>query len=118
MLGYVVGFDELTLYHAGDTRWFHELAGYLTRHDIDVAILPINGYRPERRVAGNMWGEEAARLARDIGADLAIPCHYNMFTFNTEPPDEFIDACDSLDQSYIVLECGQRIRVPPKASPQ
>ncbi len=31
--------------------------------NVDVAILPINGRRPERRVQGNFWGREAAQLA-------------------------------------------------------
>ena len=45
--------------------------------------LPINGRAPERRVAGNLSGAEAARLAKSIGARLVIPCHYEMFEFNT-----------------------------------
>jgi len=47
----------------------------------DVALLPINGQVPERRVAGNLWGDEAATVAHDIGARLAIPMHFEMFAF-------------------------------------
>ena len=42
------------------------MAESLRRWKIDVAMLPINGRAPERRVAGNLWGREAAALARDI----------------------------------------------------
>ena len=55
-----------------------------------VMLLPINGNRPERGVAGNLSGREAAELAHAVGGTLAIPHHYDMFTFNTETPDEFV----------------------------
>lgn len=34
----------------------------------DIALMPINGRLPERRVTGNFWGREAAGFARAIGA--------------------------------------------------
>ena len=78
---------------------------------VDVALLPINGRAPERRVAGNLDGPEAARLARDVGARLAVPCHYEMFTFNTAPPDAFLAACAALGQPCRVLRAGERCTV-------
>lgn len=111
-LGYVVTFGSFAVYHSGDTRLYDGLTDRLRRFDIDIAILPINGRRPERRVAGNLWGREAAQLASDIGAKLVTPCHYEMFTFNTEPPDEFIETCRKLDQPHRVLRCGNRIDWP------
>ena len=80
----------------------------LSGFDIDVAILPINGSRPERRVAGNLSGEEAAKLAHDIQARLVVPCHFEMFAFNSESPDSFAEACERLGQKYRVLKCGER----------
>ena len=58
-------------------------AGAGTLCDLRVALLPINGSAPERRVAGNLNGVEAATLAHAIGARMVIPCHYEMFAFNT-----------------------------------
>jgi L-ascorbate metabolism protein UlaG (beta-lactamase superfamily) len=75
---------------------------------IDVALLPINGSLPERRVAGNLWGREAAQLAHDVGARCVIPCHYEMFEFNTVSPAEFIRAAEELRQPYRVLRAGER----------
>ena len=72
-----------------------------------VAILPINGRSPERRVPGNLSGPEAAQLAKDIGAELVIPCHFEMFEFNTASPDEFVLECRSLGQRCQVLRCGE-----------
>jgi L-ascorbate metabolism protein UlaG (beta-lactamase superfamily) len=109
-LGYVVRFGDppITIYHSGDCVLYDRQAELLAPFRIDVAILPINGLRPERRVAGNFWGREAAELAHAIGAKLAVPCHFEMFEFNTEPPDEFIAACERLGQPYRILRCGER----------
>jgi L-ascorbate metabolism protein UlaG (beta-lactamase superfamily) len=61
----------------------------------------------ERRVPGNLSGREAAQLAKDIGARVVIPCHYDMFEFNTASPEEFVAECDRLGQSCQVLQCGE-----------
>ncbi|MDX1383054.1 MAG: MBL fold metallo-hydrolase [Thermoanaerobaculia bacterium] len=111
-LGFVAVFDNgYSVYHSGDTILHDDLVPSLAPFTIDVALLPINGRRPERGVAGNLWGREAARLAKDIGADLAVPCHYDMFTFNTETPEEFVATCEELGQPHRVLACGERCHV-------
>ena len=76
---------------------------------VDVAILPINGNDPLRKVAGNLNGEEAAKLGKAIGAKLVIPCHYDMFTFNTANVNEFIAEAKKWEQPYRVLEGGERL---------
>src|SRR5205814_417386 len=80
-LGYVFHFGPLTVYHSGDTVLYDGLVERLKPLNIDLALLPINGRSPERRVAGNLNGKEAAWLAKEIGAKLVIPCHYDMFEF-------------------------------------
>ncbi len=110
-LGYVAQFGPWTVYHSGDTVLYDVMVETLRQWPIDVAILPINGRSPERRVAGNLWGREAAQLAHDIGAKLVVPCHYDMFEFNTATPDEFVAVCGRLGQPYRVLECGERLTV-------
>src|SRR5439155_23175878 len=107
-LGYVVEFDDAFVYHSGDTVLYDGMIEGLRRWPIDVALLPINGRAPERRVAGNLWGREAAQLAKDIGARLVIPCHYEMFEFNTATPDEFVAACRSINQPHRVVRAGER----------
>ena len=107
-LGYVVEFGGGFVYHSGDTVLYDGIEDWLRRWPIDVALLPINGRAPERRVAGNLWGREAAQLTKDSGARLAIPCHYEMFEFNTATPDEFVTECQRLDQPYRVLRAGER----------
>jgi L-ascorbate metabolism protein UlaG (beta-lactamase superfamily) len=107
-LGYVVKFGPFAVYHSGDTRLYDGLAERLRSHNLDVVLLPINGYKAERRVAGNMNGSEAAQLAKDIDAGIVIPHHFEMFEFNTAPPDEFVAECERLAQPYRVLKCGER----------
>jgi L-ascorbate metabolism protein UlaG (beta-lactamase superfamily) len=108
-LGYIVRFGKWTIYHSGDTKWYEGMVERLRRFNIGVALLPINGDRPERRVAGNLNGREAAQLAKDIGAKIVIPCHYDMFEFNTaDPKDEFIPECERIGQAYRVLQLGER----------
>ena len=107
-LGYVAEAGPWTLYHSGDTVRYDGLVEALQPWSIDVAMLPINGSKPERRVAGNLDGPEAAALAKEVGAGLAIPCHYEMFAFNTAPPDAFVAACERLGQPYQVLQAGER----------
>ncbi len=107
-LGYVVRCGPWTLYHSGDTVLFEGLVAALRPWRVDVALLPINGRAPERRVAGNFWGRGAAQLAYDIGARVAIPCHYGMFEFNTSTPDDFTATARALDQPVRVLRAGER----------
>lgn len=107
-LGYVIRWGPLTVYHSGDTILHDQLVPSLRRFEIDLALLPINGDKPERRVAGNLDGPQAAKLAHDIGARCVIPCHYDMFEFNTATPDEFIAECEKLGQRYVILRAGER----------
>ena len=107
-VGYVAKLGPWTVYHSGDTILYDGLEEILLQWKIDVALLPINGRRTERRVAGNLWGHEAANLAKAIGARMVIPCHYEMFEFNTESPDEFETTCQALGQTHKTIRAGQR----------
>ncbi|HEX6033582.1 MAG TPA: hypothetical protein VFY83_04070, partial [Anaerolineales bacterium] len=75
---------------------------------IDLALLPINGRDPSRGVAGNFSAEEAAQLGKQINAGLVIPCHYEMFEFNTVSPQGFVRSAKRTGQNYRLLRCGQR----------
>lgn len=111
-LGYVVQFGPWTVYHSGDTVLYEGMAEMLRQWPVDVAILPINGAKPERRVAGNLDGAEAARLGKASGARLVIPCHYEMFGFNTAAPDLFVATAGDLGQPFRVLRAGERWSSP------
>lgn len=108
-MGYVVEIGPWTIYHSGDTIHYDGVEELLKVYEIDIALLPINGNLPERRVAGNLDGKEAAQLAKDIGAKTVIPCHYNMFEFNTATTELFESTCQGLGQKYCILENGQSV---------
>lgn len=110
-LGYVFQIGRWSIYHSGDTVRYDDMVDRLSRFSIDVALLPINGRASERQVAGNLSGAEAAQLARDIYARLVIPCHYELFEFNTTSPDGFVAECKRLGQPYRVLRTGERFTV-------
>lgn len=106
-VGLVAKFGRWSVYHSGDTMMFDAMDELIRPFDVDLALLPINGRRPERRVAGNLDGVQAAELAHSIGATCVIPCHYDMFEFNTESPDAFVEKCESMGQGYCVLKSGE-----------
>ena len=74
----------------------------------DVAILPINGNKPERKVAGNLNCREAAELGKTINAKMVIPCHYNLFNFNTADVNDFVKEAEKINQPYTVLKEGEK----------
>lgn len=107
-LGYIFRFGTWTVYHSGDTLWYEGLEAHLKSFDIDLALLPINGNRPERKVAGNLNAQEAALLGQKLNA-LVVPCHYHMFEFNTEDPARFVEAAKEYGIRYRVLQPGERL---------
>jgi L-ascorbate metabolism protein UlaG (beta-lactamase superfamily) len=106
-MGFIVQFGGYSVYHSGDTIWFDGLENLLQPYNLDIAFLPINGNRPERKVAGNLSALEAAQLGKAIGARLVIPHHYDLFAFNTEDPQRFVEACAEYGTPYTVLEIGE-----------
>ncbi len=111
-LGYVVEFGGNRIYHSGDTLWFRGLEDILMPFAVDVAMLPINGNRPERRVAGNLSAEEAAQLGKDMGAGCVIPHHYHLFEFNTEDPELFEQEARRYGIPHKVLSIGEKCSFP------
>lgn len=108
-LGFVAQVGGLTFYHSGDTLMHDGLVPALEPFAPDIAFVPINGNKPERRVAGNLDGREAAELAHAIHAGLAIPHHFDLFAFNTATPELFETECRRLGQPFRVLKNGEGI---------
>jgi L-ascorbate metabolism protein UlaG (beta-lactamase superfamily) len=106
-LGFILRVGQFTIYHSGDTIVFPDMDQMLIEQSqgkIDLAILPINGK------VGNMNGADAARLAETIGAKLVIPCHYDLFEFNTaDPLEQFVPECTRIGQPYRILQLGERL---------
>jgi L-ascorbate metabolism protein UlaG (beta-lactamase superfamily) len=114
-VGFVVTAGPFRIYHSGDTVRFPGMAERLRPFSVDLALLPINGRAPERRVSGNLDGAEAAQLAHDIAARCVVPCHYEMFAFNTASPARFTAMCAQLGQRCAVLRAGERFMLTARS---
>jgi len=110
-MGFVARIGDFTFYHSGDTLLHEGLAETLKAFAPDIAFLPINGNKPERRVAGNLNPMEAAELGKAIGAGLIIPHHFDLFEFNTADPAEFEAECQRVEQTHHTLRHGEGIEV-------
>ncbi len=66
-MGYIVSFDNISLYHAGDTSTTEQMAELYDRK-LDYALLPTDGKY-------NMDVKEASQCAKLIGAKHSIPIH-------------------------------------------
>jgi L-ascorbate metabolism protein UlaG (beta-lactamase superfamily) len=108
-MGFVIQIGPYKIYHSGDTILFKDMKEILSEFKVDIALLPINGRLERRNVSGNLWGDEAARLAKSIGAGVVVPCHYEMFEFNTESPALFETTCTRLNQPFRTLRAGERL---------
>lgn len=108
-IGLIIKAGKWTIYHSGDCVPYDGLAERLRTWSIDIALLPINGRDPARGVSGNFNGKEAVELAQAATIKRVIPCHYEMFEFNTVSTDGFIQASEEVSQDYQVLKCGERV---------
>lgn len=103
--GFVVKFDDgPTLYIAGDTDVFGDMALIGKRFRPDVAILPIGDHFT--------MGPDGAALACELlGVKAVIPCHYATFPLLTGTPDALQHELKalSLDTAVLRPEVGQAI---------
>lgn len=88
--GEAVGFvirvpDGPTLYHAGDTNVFGDMALIAELYAPDIALLPIG----DRFTMGPY---EAAKATKLLGVGRVIPMHYGTFPLLTGTPEAFRDA--------------------------
>jgi len=74
--GFVVEWNDLTLYFAGDTAFSEYLyTSIAERFSVDIALLPIGGFMPFLRKF-HQTPEEAVRGFKILGARWLIPIHY------------------------------------------
>jgi L-ascorbate metabolism protein UlaG (beta-lactamase superfamily) len=81
-VGYIVTFDGVRYYHAGDTDAVPEMADV----HCDVAILPVGG-------KFTMTWEEAAAACELIDATAAVPMHYGEVIGDARDAEAFRDHC-------------------------
>ncbi len=106
--GYIVWFGDLKLYYGGAARLNHALVAQLLPLAIDVALLTDDGGHPPDRAASRN-GEEMARLAHAIGAQLLVLCDDGERELNLESRALFEATCKRLGQPFKLLNYGERI---------
>ena len=108
-VGYVAKLGPWTVYHSGDTIPYDGMEEILlTVEDRCCAAADQRPPHPSGGSRATCGGDEAANLAKAIGARMVIPCHYEMFEFNTETPEEFETTCQALGQAHQTIRAGQR----------
>ena len=85
-IGYVIEMPGgHTVYHAGDTSLFGDMALIGSRFSLDLAMLPAGG-------VFTMDGERAAQAAALLKARVAMPMHYATFGVLAKDPGDFLKA--------------------------
>jgi L-ascorbate metabolism protein UlaG (beta-lactamase superfamily) len=81
--GFVVGAGRWTVYHAGDTALFSDMALIQRLHRPNVALLPIGGHF-------TMDAEAAAIACNEfLDVEVVVPMHYRTFPVLAEGPEAF-----------------------------
>ena len=110
-LGYVIEGGGRSVYFAGDTDVFPEMAGLAP---IDVALLPIWGWGPTMG-PGHMDPVRAAEAAALLGARLAIPIHWGTYYpihLGIQGPPAFLATPPSLfEQAVLERAPATEVRV-------
>ncbi len=102
--GVVVIGEESTIYHAGDTGVFGDMALISELYAPKIALLPIGGHFV-------MGPKEAAKAVELLKPEIAIPMHYGTFPVLWGTPEEFKKHVEErgLNTKVVVLKPGEKI---------
>ena len=105
-VGYVVETDGTTLYHAGDTNVFGDMALIRELYAPKIVLLPIG----DRYTMGP---REAALAVRLLRPERIVPAHYGTFPVLTGTVEAFREALDEADRGRLLpLEVGVEVTLP------
>lgn len=112
-LGYSIQANGVTFYHSGDTIIYDDYVDTLQGLPTpDVAMLAINGrdyFRDLEQITGNLHPAEAAQLASNLGWDVLIVGHNDMYPVNKLPFGNIATAMEDKAprQKYKILQPGE-----------
>jgi len=78
--------DGTTVYHAGDTSLFADMALWARLYPLDLAIVPIGG-------VFTMDAVQASEAVKLMQPQMALPIHYQSFPIIAQSAQEFVDLC-------------------------
>ena len=98
--GILFSAEVKTIYHAGDTALFGDMALIGKRHPIDVAFLPIGDNF-------TMGPDDAAYAVSLLNPKIVVPIHYNTFPPIKQDPNEFAKLVK--DAEVQILTAGESV---------
>lgn len=110
-LGYKFTLGHTSIFHAGDGCPYDGLENVLM--GCDIVLLPINGrdyYRTfVQDIIGCFTSREAILLAKNVGAKLLIPTHFDLYYVNCINPAIFVDDLQTLNptQRFHIFRPGE-----------
>lgn len=102
--GFIINMGGKTIYHAGDTGLFSDMALIGDTNDIDVAMLPIGDNF-------TMGIEDAVLAVGLLKPRVVIPMHYNTFELIRQDPEVFRNSLPQSDFRVEIMKPGESIKV-------
>ncbi|HVU35491.1 MAG TPA: metal-dependent hydrolase [Opitutaceae bacterium] len=101
--GYLISAESRTVYHAGDTALFGDMA-LIGRHAPDVAMIPIGDFY-------TMGPADAVEALNLIRPKVAIPMHYNTGEKTRQDPHAFAALAARAAHNVHVMSAGETFAV-------
>lgn len=115
--GFVLQANDRTIYFAGDTAYGDFFTQIGSRFDVDVALLPIGAYKPEKWFKNlHLHPDTALQAFRDLRARHLVPIHWGTFWISdepmAEPPKMLLAAAEraGLQEKVHILTNGQSLQ--------
>ena len=103
-------YGDTVIFHGGDCCMYDGLTEAIGH--ADVMMLPVNGrdyYKLRDDVIGNLTAREAVILSEEVGADMLIPMHYDLYNNNGLPATDFVNAVLPSSLKYHLFRPGERM---------
>lgn len=102
--GFLVTMDHKTVYHAGDTGLFSDMALIGEMNQIDCALLPIGDNF-------TMGIDDAIRAVKLLKPKIAVPMHYNTFEMIKQDPQAFVKGLEGTSTQAKVIDPGATLEL-------
>lgn len=102
--GVVINDGQRSIFHAGDTALFSDLALIGKRYKPEIALLPIGDFF-------TMGQEEAAEAAKLLGVKVALPIHYKTSPRLEQYANQFITCCQSFGIKALEIAPGEALNL-------
>lgn len=102
--GFLVTMDGKTVYHAGDTGLFSDMALIGETNKIDCALLPIGDNF-------TMGIDDAIRAVGMLKPRMVVPMHYNTFDVIKQDPEVFKKGLEGNPVKVVILKPGGSVEV-------